>query len=61
MSENDEEISNNDSILNTVKAEPSDILNDSVEHHRNSFPAALLSLQGNYLQITIFIIEYYTK
>ncbi|XP_020279392.1 protein abrupt-like isoform X1 [Pseudomyrmex gracilis] len=46
MSENDEEISNNDSILNTVKAEPSDILNDSVEHHRNSFPAALLSLQG---------------
>ncbi|XP_072749038.1 uncharacterized protein [Anoplolepis gracilipes] len=46
MSENEEDISNNGSILNTVKTEPSDILNDSIEHHRNSFPAALLGLQG---------------
>ncbi|XP_070150698.1 protein abrupt-like isoform X2 [Polyergus mexicanus] len=46
MSENEEDISNNGSILNTVKTEPSDILNDSMEHHRNSFPAALLGLQG---------------
>ncbi|XP_011158024.1 broad-complex core protein isoforms 1/2/3/4/5 isoform X2 [Solenopsis invicta] len=46
MSENEEEISNHGSILNAVKTEPSDILNDSLEHHRNSFPAALLSLQG---------------
>ncbi|XP_050458324.1 protein abrupt isoform X8 [Cataglyphis hispanica] len=46
MSENEEDISNNGSILNTVKTEPSDILNDSIEHHRNSFPAALLGIQG---------------
>ncbi|XP_044004176.1 protein abrupt isoform X4 [Aphidius gifuensis] len=46
MSENDEEMSNNDSILNSVKTEPNDLLNDSMEHHRNSFPAALLGLQG---------------
>lgn len=49
MSENEEDISNNGSILNTVKTEPTDILNDSIEHHRNSFPAALLGLQGYYL------------
>jgi len=49
MSENEEDMSNHGSILNAVKTEPSDILNDSLEHHRNSFPAALLSLQGNYL------------
>ncbi|KAL0119065.1 hypothetical protein PUN28_009589 [Cardiocondyla obscurior] len=46
MSENEEDMSNHGSILNAVKTEPSDILNDSLEHHRNSFPAALLSLQG---------------
>ncbi|XP_018306969.1 broad-complex core protein isoforms 1/2/3/4/5 isoform X4 [Mycetomoellerius zeteki] len=46
MSENEEDVSNHGSILNAVKTEPSDILNDSIEHHRNSFPAALLSLQG---------------
>ncbi|XP_044579653.1 broad-complex core protein isoforms 1/2/3/4/5-like isoform X3 [Cotesia glomerata] len=45
-SDNDEEMSNNDSILNSVKAEPNDILNDSLEHHRGTFPAALLGLQG---------------
>jgi len=50
MSENEEDVSNHGSILNAVKTEPSDILNDSIEHHRaTSFPAALLSLQGNYL------------
>ncbi|XP_011630708.1 broad-complex core protein isoforms 1/2/3/4/5 isoform X2 [Pogonomyrmex barbatus] len=47
MSENEEDMSNHGSILNAVKTEPSDnMLNDSIEHHRNSFPAALLSLQG---------------
>ncbi|XP_051158387.1 protein abrupt isoform X3 [Leptopilina boulardi] len=46
MTDNEEDTSNNDSILNSVKTEPSDILNDSLEHHRNSFPAALLGLQG---------------
>ncbi|XP_011063282.1 PREDICTED: broad-complex core protein isoforms 1/2/3/4/5 isoform X3 [Acromyrmex echinatior] len=47
MSENEEDVSNHGSILNAVKTEPSDILNDSIEHHRtSSFPAALLSLQG---------------
>ncbi|XP_011880839.1 PREDICTED: protein abrupt isoform X3 [Vollenhovia emeryi] len=46
MSENEEDMSNHGSILNAVKTEPSDILNDSLEHHRNNFPAALLSLQG---------------
>ncbi|XP_018051190.1 PREDICTED: broad-complex core protein isoforms 1/2/3/4/5-like isoform X3 [Atta colombica] len=47
MSENEEDVSNHGSILNAVKTEPSDILNDSIEHHRaTSFPAALLSLQG---------------
>ncbi|CAK9812766.1 Protein abrupt [Anthophora plagiata] len=46
MSDNEEEISNNDSILNSVKTEPSDILNDSIEHHRNSFPTALLGIPG---------------
>ncbi|XP_029165829.1 protein abrupt-like isoform X5 [Nylanderia fulva] len=46
MSDNEEDISNNGSILNTVKTEPSDLLNDSIDHHRNSFPAALLGLQG---------------
>ncbi|XP_054011823.1 protein bric-a-brac 2 isoform X3 [Hylaeus anthracinus] len=46
MSDNEEDMSNNDSILNSVKTEPSDILNDSMEHHRNSFPAALLGLPG---------------
>lgn len=65
MSENEEDISNNGSILNTVKTEPSDILNDSIEHHRNSFPAALLGLQGYYLTLffhsfhNIFYIFYY--
>lgn len=48
MTDNEEDTSNNDSILNSVKTEPSDILNDSLEHHRNSFPAALLGLQGVY-------------
>jgi hypothetical protein len=47
MSGNEEDTSNNDSILNSVKTEPSDLLNDSLEHHRNTFPAALLGLQGN--------------
>ncbi|XP_076644109.1 uncharacterized protein LOC143354156 isoform X2 [Halictus rubicundus] len=46
MSDNEEDMSNNDSILNSVKTEPSDILNDSMEHHRNSFPATLLGLPG---------------
>ncbi|XP_066588306.1 protein abrupt isoform X3 [Prorops nasuta] len=46
MSDNEEDMSNNDSILNSVKTEPSDILNDSMEHHRGTFPAALLGLQG---------------
>ncbi|XP_017788968.1 PREDICTED: protein abrupt [Habropoda laboriosa] len=46
MSDNEEEMSNNDSILNSVKTEPSDILNDSIEHHRNSFPTALLGIPG---------------
>ncbi|XP_078053099.1 uncharacterized protein LOC144478758 isoform X3 [Augochlora pura] len=46
MSDNVEDMSNNDSILNSVKTEPSDILNDSMEHHRNSFPAALLGIPG---------------
>ncbi|XP_043514826.1 protein abrupt-like isoform X6 [Frieseomelitta varia] len=45
MSENEEEMSNNDSILNSVKTEPSDILNDNIEHHRNSFPT-ILGLPG---------------
>ncbi|XP_043488874.1 protein abrupt isoform X2 [Polistes fuscatus] len=46
MSDN-EDISNNESILNSVKTEPSDLLNDSsMEHHRSNFPAALLGLQG---------------
>lgn len=49
MTDNEEDTSNNDSILNSVKTEPSDILNDSLEHHRNSFPAALLGLQGVYI------------
>lgn len=62
MSENEEDISNNGSILNTVKTEPSDILNDSMEHHRNSFPAALLGLQGYYLFLTwhLFHNAFYT-
>ncbi|XP_012248770.1 protein abrupt isoform X2 [Bombus impatiens] len=42
----EEEMSNNESILNSVKTEPSDILNDSIEHHRNSFPTALLGIPG---------------
>lgn len=46
MSDNEEDTSNNDSMLNSVKTEPSDMLNDSMEHHRSSFPAALLGLQG---------------
>ncbi|XP_017891934.1 broad-complex core protein isoforms 1/2/3/4/5 isoform X7 [Ceratina calcarata] len=46
MSDNEEEMSNNDSILNSVKTEPSDILSDSIEHHRNSFPTALLGIPG---------------
>ncbi|XP_033231944.1 protein abrupt isoform X4 [Belonocnema kinseyi] len=46
MSDNEEDTSNNDSMLNSVKTEPSDLLNDSMEHHRSSFPAALLGLQG---------------
>ncbi|XP_019888083.1 protein bric-a-brac 2 isoform X6 [Ooceraea biroi] len=41
----DEDISNNESILHSVKAEPNDMMNDM--EHRNTFPAALLSLQGN--------------
>ncbi|XP_014608762.1 PREDICTED: protein abrupt-like isoform X2 [Polistes canadensis] len=42
-----EDISNNESILNSVKTEPSELLNDSsMEHHRSNFPAALLNLQG---------------
>lgn len=56
MSENEEDMSNHGSILNAVKTEPSDILNDSLEHHRNSFPAALLSLQGNYLASKLKIL-----
>lgn len=52
MSDNEEEMSNNDSILNSVKTEPSDILNDSMEHHRNSFPA-LLGIPGNFIEITL--------
>lgn len=51
MSDNEEEMSNNDSILNSVKTEPSDILNDSIEHHRNSFPTALLGIPGNSIEI----------
>lgn len=61
MSDNEEDISNHGSILNAVKTEPSDILNDSLEpHHRNSFPAALLSLQGNYLafKLKIFVLGF---
>ncbi|XP_076388471.1 focal adhesion protein tensin isoform X22 [Megachile rotundata] len=46
MSDNEEEMSNNDSILNSVKTEPSDILNDSMEHHRNSFHTTLLGIPG---------------
>ncbi|XP_032683498.1 protein abrupt isoform X1 [Odontomachus brunneus] len=46
ISDNEEDASNNDSILNSVKTEPSDILNDAMEHHRSNFPAALLNLQG---------------
>ncbi|XP_011494087.1 PREDICTED: protein abrupt [Ceratosolen solmsi marchali] len=46
LSDNEEDTSNNDSILNSVKTEPSELLNDSLEHHRNTFPAALLGLQG---------------
>ncbi|XP_048509146.1 protein abrupt isoform X5 [Athalia rosae] len=46
LSDNEEDISNNDSILNSVKTEPTDLLNDSIEHHRSTFPAALLGLQG---------------
>ncbi|XP_046736669.1 protein abrupt-like isoform X1 [Diprion similis] len=47
LSDNEEDISNNESILNSVKTEPADMLNDPVEqHHRNTFPAALLGLQG---------------
>ncbi|KAJ8686490.1 hypothetical protein QAD02_022284 [Eretmocerus hayati] len=46
ISDNEEDTSNNDSMLNSVKTEPSDLLNDSLEHHRNTFPAALLGLQG---------------
>ncbi|XP_014473674.1 PREDICTED: protein abrupt-like isoform X3 [Dinoponera quadriceps] len=46
ISDNEEDASNNDSILNSVKTEPSDILNDAMEHHRTNFPTALLNLQG---------------
>ncbi|XP_015610059.1 protein abrupt isoform X4 [Cephus cinctus] len=46
LSDNEEDMSNNESILNSVKTEPSDLLNDSMEHHRSTFPAALLGLQG---------------
>lgn len=52
MSDNEEEMSNNDSILNSVKTEPSDILNDSMEHHRNSFPA-LLGIPGNLIEVNL--------
>ncbi|XP_015177049.1 PREDICTED: protein abrupt isoform X2 [Polistes dominula] len=46
MSDN-EDISNNESILNSVKTEPSELMNDSsMEHHRSNFPASLLNLQG---------------
>lgn len=58
MSDNEEEMSNNDSILNSVKTEPSDILNDSMEHHRNSFPA-LLGIPGNLIEITSFIFLFF--
>jgi len=61
MSENEEDMSNHGSILNAVKTEPSDILNDSIEHHRNSFPAALLSLQGNYLAFIFGFLHSYIK
>lgn len=54
MSDNEEEISNNDSILNSVKTEPSDILNESMEHHRNSFP--ILGLPGNFIQIDYYFL-----
>ncbi|XP_034178205.1 uncharacterized protein LOC117603309 isoform X2 [Osmia lignaria lignaria] len=46
MSDNEEEMSNNDSILNSVKTEPSDIPNDSMEHHRNSFTSTFLGIPG---------------
>ncbi|XP_046414943.1 protein abrupt-like isoform X5 [Neodiprion fabricii] len=47
LSDNEEDASINESILNSVKTEPADMLNDPVEHHhRNTFPAALLGLQG---------------
>ncbi|XP_046586280.1 protein abrupt isoform X4 [Neodiprion lecontei] len=47
LSDNEEDVSINESILNSVKTEPADMLNDPVEHHhRNTFPAALLGLQG---------------
>ena len=48
LSDNDEDISK-DGLLNSVKTEPSDLLNDSMEHHRSTFPAALLGLQGKSL------------
>lgn len=61
MSENDDDMSNNDSILNAVKTEPSDILNEPVDSvHRNSnhhvIPAALLSLQGDYIYVCVCAI-----
>lgn len=60
MSENDDDMSNNDSILNAVKTEPSDMLNEPVDSvHRNNsnhhvIPAALLGLQGDYTLKQIF-------
>lgn len=60
VSDNEEDISNNESILNSVKAEPSDMMNDL--EHRNTFPAALLSLQGNMQgNYLISILHVYSK
>lgn len=55
----EEEMSNNESILNSVKTEPSDILNDSIEHHRNSFPTALLGIPGNSTEINSTFFDLY--
>ena len=52
MSDNDEDMSNNDSMLNSVKTEPNDLLNESMEHHRSAFPAALLGIQS-----TLYIVH----
>lgn len=58
MSDNEDDNTNNDSLLNSVKTEPSDLMNDSLEHHRNSFPAALLGLQGISIHAHLFLYIY---